>query len=148
MRFISPSFPSNAFGLPDLNAISYDSSPGFTLKREHPSGLEYTAYLDRSAEVFGLSVITGVDVQRIEPAGEHIALLTNGGEIHARLVIWAAMHDSQKLAAVLDRANTNRSVWADSAYRSAEIEEQLASLGYRSRVHHKGVRGAPLGPRQ
>jgi hypothetical protein len=28
----------------------------------------------------------------------------------------AAVHDSQKLDAVLDRANTNRNVWADSAY--------------------------------
>jgi transposase, IS5 family len=60
----------------------------------------------------------------------------------------AAVHDSQKLAAVLDRGNTGRNVWADSAYRSAEIEERLASLGYRSRVHHKGVRGRPLGARQ
>jgi transposase, IS5 family len=60
----------------------------------------------------------------------------------------AAVHDSQKLDAVLDRANTKRDVWADSAYRSAENEERLASWGYKSRVHHKGVRGRPLGARQ
>lgn len=60
----------------------------------------------------------------------------------------AAVHDSQKLDAVLDPANTNRNVWADSAYRSAETEETLAGLGYKSRVHHKAVRSRPLGARQ
>jgi thioredoxin reductase len=90
MRFISPSFPGNAFGLTDLNAISFDSSPAFALKREHPSGAEYAAYLERSAEVFGLSVITGVDVQGLEPRDDDIVLHTNGGDIRARFVIWAA----------------------------------------------------------
>jgi len=60
----------------------------------------------------------------------------------------AAVHDSQKLDAVLDRANTGRTVWADSAYRSGDIEEKLATLGLMSRVHHKGVRGRRLGARQ
>jgi IS5 family transposase len=60
----------------------------------------------------------------------------------------AAVHDSQKLDAVLDRNNTGRQVWADSAYRSAETEAKLAASGFRSRVHHKGVRGRPLGERQ
>jgi len=88
-RFISPSFPGNAFGLTDLNAISFDSSPAFALKREHPSGLEYAAYLERSTEVFGLSVTTGVDVRKLEPRDDNIVLHTNGGEIFARFVIWA-----------------------------------------------------------
>lgn len=90
MRFISPSFPSNAFGLTDLNAISFDSSPAFAVKREHPSGAEYARYLEQAVEVFGLSVITGVDVQALEPADDDILLHTNGGDIRARFVIWAA----------------------------------------------------------
>jgi putative flavoprotein involved in K+ transport len=40
-RFITPSFPANAFGQTDLNAISFDSSPGYSLRREHPDGPEY-----------------------------------------------------------------------------------------------------------
>jgi transposase, IS5 family len=71
----------------------------------------------------------------------------------------AAVHDSQKLDAVLDRANTNRNVWADSAYRSAENEERLASLGYKPRASQgcarpstwgkteAGEQGALTGPR-
>jgi hypothetical protein len=34
-----------------------------------------------------------------------------------------AMHDSQKFEDVLDTSNTASEVWADSAYRSDEIEE-------------------------
>jgi IS5 family transposase len=33
------------------------------------------------------------------------------------------MHDSQKFEDVLDTSNTASEVWADSAYRSDEIEE-------------------------
>jgi hypothetical protein len=88
MRFISPSFPGNAFGITD--AISFDSSPAFALKREHPSGAEYATYLEQAAEVFGLNVTTGIDVEGLEPDGDEIVLHTNGGEIHARFVIWAA----------------------------------------------------------
>lgn len=90
MRFISPSFPGNAFGLTDLNAISFDSSPAFALKREHPSGAEYAAYLEQAAEIFGLNVTTGVDVWELEPEGNGIVLHTNGGKVRARFVIWAA----------------------------------------------------------
>jgi IS5 family transposase len=60
----------------------------------------------------------------------------------------AAVHDSQKLEDVLDADNTASGVWADSAYRSREIEEKLAERGLKSRIHRRGVRGRPLGPRQ
>ena len=39
-------------------------------------------------------------------------------------------------------------VWADSAYRSAEIEAKLAEKGLKSRVHRKGHRGRPLSERE
>ncbi|WP_265975585.1 NAD(P)/FAD-dependent oxidoreductase [Brucella intermedia] len=90
MHFISPSFTGNAFGLTDLNAISFDSSPAFALKREHLSGADYASYLDQAVEIFGLNVATGIDVKGIEPDGEEIVLHTNRGEIRARFVIWAA----------------------------------------------------------
>jgi IS5 family transposase len=60
----------------------------------------------------------------------------------------ASVHDSQKLDDILDRSNTAKDVWADSAYRSAEIEAKLAAKGLKSRVHYKGARGRPLGERQ
>jgi len=56
----------------------------------------------------------------------------------------AAVHDSQVMEAVLDDTNTASDVWADSAYRSAEMEEKLAERGLKSRIHRKAHRNRPL----
>src|SRR5438477_10120961 len=45
----------------------------------------------------------------------------------------ASVHDSQKLDAVLDLSNTGNGVWADSAYRSAQIEADLKGKGFHIR---------------
>ena len=55
----------------------------------------------------------------------------------------AAVHDSQKLDGLLDEGNTCNDVFADSAYRSAEIEAKLRASGYRSRIHRRGRRKPP-----
>ena len=60
----------------------------------------------------------------------------------------ASVHDSQKLAEVLDKSNTGSEVWADSAYRSVETEARLKEKGYKSRVHRRGARNHPLSKRQ
>jgi IS5 family transposase len=56
----------------------------------------------------------------------------------------ASEHDSQKLDELLNRGNTSRDVYADSAYRSAEIERKLKAKGFRSRIHKRGRRNRPL----
>jgi transposase, IS5 family len=60
----------------------------------------------------------------------------------------AAVHDSQKLDAILDASNTAKDVWADSAYRSAEIEQRLKEKGLRSRIHRRAARNHPLSEKQ
>jgi len=60
----------------------------------------------------------------------------------------ASVHDSQKFEEVLDPGNTASGVWADSAYRSKEIEAKLASRGLKSRIHRRGCRNKPLTERQ
>jgi IS5 family transposase len=60
----------------------------------------------------------------------------------------ASVHDSQKLEDVLDPGNTASGLWADSAYRSKEVEERLAEQGLKSHIHRRGSRGKPLDPRQ
>ena len=57
----------------------------------------------------------------------------------------ASVHDSQVIDDVLDDDNTACDVWADSAYRSAEIEDKLQQKGLKSRIHRKAKRGKPLG---
>ena len=56
----------------------------------------------------------------------------------------AAVHDSQELEGLLDTGNTCNDVFADSAYRSAEIEAKLRASGYNSRIHRRGRRNHPL----
>jgi IS5 family transposase len=60
----------------------------------------------------------------------------------------AAVHDSQRLDALLDKANTSAEVFADSAYRSAAIEAELKARGFKSRVHRRAARNHPLADAQ
>jgi len=60
----------------------------------------------------------------------------------------AAVHDSQVVDDILDPDNTASGVWADSAYRSAEIEAKLEEKGLKSRIHRKGHRNKPLSERE
>jgi len=60
----------------------------------------------------------------------------------------AAVHDSQVVEDILDPNNTASGVWADSAYRSAEIEAKLKEKGLKSRIHRKGQRNKPLTERE
>jgi IS5 family transposase len=60
----------------------------------------------------------------------------------------ASVHDSQALEDLLDPDNTASDLWADSAYRSAEMEAKLAEKGLKSRIHRKAHRGKPLSERE
>lgn len=64
----------------------------------------------------------------------------------------AAVHDSQAIDGLLDKeADANgdkRPVYADSAYRSAEREAELAQQNITSRICEKGSRGHPLSEEQ
>jgi len=54
----------------------------------------------------------------------------------------AAVHDSQKLDDVLDLSNPGKGVWADSAYRSVQIEAGLKAKSLQSRIHRRAARRA------
>ena len=45
---------------------------------------------------------------------------------------------------LLDKTNTSRSVWADTAYRSAANEAFMEKNGFLSRVHRKKPKGRPM----
>jgi len=60
----------------------------------------------------------------------------------------ASPHDSQHLDDILDENNTAKDVWADSAYRSAEIEAKLRGRSLKSRIHRRGARNRPLSEAQ
>ena len=61
----------------------------------------------------------------------------------------ASVHDSQVLDAVLrDEAEGGKEVWADSAYRSDEQEQNLKDSQHSSQIHERAYRNKPLTPAQ
>lgn len=89
-RFISPSFTGNFFKMPDLNAITPETSPAFQLLTEHPTGHEYADYLSNVSRHHKLEIRTQVEVRNIEDKSDSFILSTQSETYGSRFVIWAA----------------------------------------------------------
>lgn len=92
-RFISPSFTGNAFGSVDLNSVSPDTSPAFSLETEHPTGLEYASYLKTLTNYYELPFVPNIYVEKIDYnpiEDKNFNLTTTKGIIKTNYVIWAA----------------------------------------------------------
>lgn len=59
---ITPSFTSNGFGMPDMNAVAKDTSPAFTFSKEHLTGKTYVEYLSLVASRYHLEIKTDTHV--------------------------------------------------------------------------------------
>jgi len=101
MRFISPSFNQQGWTQSfDLNSISFNTSPAFSLHSEHPSGLEYAKYLNAISDSCQLRVMTNTEVKSIKDISPRKGLPFFevvvepkeglGGTVKARYVVWAA----------------------------------------------------------
>jgi len=64
--------------------------------------------------------------------------------IRSYKVTEASLHDSQVFEELLDKSNSNRDVYADSAYNSAENQELLNEAGFRAKLQRKGCRHRKL----
>jgi len=60
----------------------------------------------------------------------------------------ASVHDSQVFGDLLQPASKNPDIYADSAYRSKQAEEDLEAASYRSHVHERPYRNTPLSDAQ
>ena len=91
-RLLTPSFTINGFGMLDLNAIALRTSPAYSLHTEHPTGLQYAAYLEAITDHFELPVQCGIDVTDVQPRSSQqgFTLQTSSRAIHCRYLIWAA----------------------------------------------------------
>ncbi|MGG3574593.1 NAD(P)/FAD-dependent oxidoreductase [Bacillus gobiensis] len=89
MKLLTPSFTGHGFGSLDLNAITPETSPAYTFKKEHLTGQEYGEYLSLLAEHFDLPVYENVNVEHVERKKSFI-LYTSDGMIEADQLIWAA----------------------------------------------------------
>ncbi|HSM30419.1 MAG TPA: IS5 family transposase [Woeseiaceae bacterium] len=75
----------------------------------------------------------------------HIGIDRGFGFIRTWTVTDAAAYEGARLREdLLDKTNTARTVWADTAYRSAANETFMAKNGFVSRVHRKKPKGRPM----
>jgi len=75
----------------------------------------------------------------------HISIDRKHGLIRKWLATDAAAYEGARLREnLLDKSNTSRSVWGDTAYRSAANETFMEKNGFVSRVHRKKPKGKPM----
>lgn len=160
MRFITPSFYSNVFKVPDLNAINPHSSPAFVLNREHPTGEQYATYLDIVAEYYQLPVYEDEEVISIQTSSidmpsafdsntnatfSGFKLQTAKGQsIFARYVLWAGgefqfPNRPEKLqGSELGIHASTIGSWKDYTHKvgpnSADLKTMLVVGGYESGI--------------
>ena len=79
---------------------------------------------------------------------DHINIDVEYGFIRCYSITDASVHDSQALGAVLDPDNRGDEIWADSAYRSQNVEAGLDALGHLSQIHERAYRDHPLSEEQ
>lgn len=74
----------------------------------------------------------------------HISTDKRYGFIRKYEVTDASCYDGKILPSLLDKGNTARVVWGDTAYRSIENEGMLANHRFTSCLHRKKPKGKPM----
>jgi putative flavoprotein involved in K+ transport len=88
-RFISPSFPGNAFGQVDLNSIYHITSPGLMFRTEHPNGKQYAEYLRAITKKYNVPVKENRKVSKIEKNEDIFIIHTETETYYAKHIISA-----------------------------------------------------------
>ncbi|HGD0958256.1 TPA: NAD(P)/FAD-dependent oxidoreductase [Streptococcus agalactiae] len=88
-QFITPSFTTNGFGFPDLNAVIPDTSPAFSFEKEHLSGVEYARYLQLVAAHYNLPIQNETSVLSIDKRDSLFVIKTSKGDFSADYLIMA-----------------------------------------------------------
>lgn len=88
-HLLSPSFPSDAYGCPDLNSVFPLKSPAQFCGTEHPAGKDYADWLENSAREAGLNVDAPVRVETVKTSPNGFELETTIGAIQCRCLVWA-----------------------------------------------------------
>lgn len=132
-RFITPSFTSNAFNLPDLNALTPETSPAYSLGKERLSGADYARYLAALVRHYELPVATKTEVQRVEALGEGFQVHTNRGSLEAPFVVWA-VGEFQFPKAAPKGARYGLHYGRVRSWAGLEGEERLVIGGYESGI--------------
>ncbi|WP_059103477.1 NAD(P)/FAD-dependent oxidoreductase [Shouchella shacheensis] len=90
MKLITPSFTGQGFGALDLNAIAPNTSPAYSMHREHLTGEEYKEYLELLVAHFDLPIQENWEVNNVRKEGKQFYVEGESGTIEANAVIWAS----------------------------------------------------------
>jgi putative flavoprotein involved in K+ transport len=131
-RLLTPSFTSNGFNLPDLNAITPDTSPAFSLGTEHPTGDQYADYLEVVARVYELQVRGAIDVDAVVREGDGFTVHTGPDRLRARFVVWAAGEFFYPRMGGFDGVELTTPTSTVSAYERLPGESRIIIGGYES----------------
>jgi len=133
-RLLTPSFTSNGFNLPDLNAITPDTSPAFSLGTEHPTGSQYADYLEVVARVYGLTVRGGMDVREVVTEDDGFAVHAGRDRLRARFVVWAAGEYLHPRTGGFEGAELATPTSSVAAYERLPGESRVVVGGYESGI--------------
>lgn len=79
---------------------------------------------------------------------DHVKI-DNASKLITKYSVTAAnVHDSQALSGLLCKEDEGKTLYADSAYRSAEISDLLSKKGIMNKIHERGYRDHPLSEKQ
>lgn len=131
-RFISPSFTGNFFKMPDLNAITPETSPALDLLTEHPLGSEYQGYLKFVVEHYKLDVDTGVRVERVKKTKGNFVVATNKEEYQCEFLIWAAGEYQYPDKGAFEGANLCTHYSEISSFKKIKTADRIVIGAYES----------------
>ncbi|MBO1255276.1 NAD(P)-binding domain-containing protein [Alteromonas sp. 5E99-2] len=136
MKLITPSFPSNGYHQTDLNAITPDTSPGFSVGKEHLSGDEYAGYLNSVASHYEIKVLENTQVIQVEPQPyDHFLLTTNTGKrIYSQYVIWAGGEYSSPRMSAFEGSHLCVHNSEITSWKECEEDHYVVIGGYESGV--------------
>lgn len=143
-RFITPSFPTNSFGMLDLNSIALGTSPALMLEVEHPTGEDFAAHLNAVARYYKLPVRLQTTVLQVTPAKDIFLIDTAQGTIRARHVIWAAGEFQYPSRKTFSGSEHCRHTATIGSYEEIEGDDFVVVGGYESGIdaaYHLACRG-------
>lgn len=143
-RFITPSFPTNAIGMLDLNAVALGTSPAFILGVEHPTGEEFAVHLNAVAKHYELPVRTKTEVLRVTKIGDDFRVDTPEETLRTKHVIWAAGEFQYPHLGGFKGSDLCRHTATLANYAELEGDDFIVIGGYESGVdaaYHLAARG-------
>lgn len=133
-RFITPSFPTNSFGMLDLNSIAMGVSPALSLEVEHPTGQEYASHLRVVAQFFELPICPHTDVKRVTKVGDRFLVHTADVTFHAKHIIWAAGEFQYPRLTGFVGSELCRHTATITSYEALEGDDFIVIGGYESGI--------------